>query len=285
MVLSGAPAVVTRAALLIDADNFHEPDQLRAIHSQFGQHAGKGFICHAHGDVKRLYEERLRPVWQELGARLMPCLPLNKNTADAGLMVDALVLHFQLGVRRFGIASGDADFAPLSLQLRELGCEVTCFARKAIAFEAMVAYYDRVIRFDVIPAQPEQVQAVSLPAVAQATVKSSPEAQAVPVSRPPVAQPDRKPVAVENPKPPKATAKLPAQNPKDVEAVRQILGALPKWLPQTVKQLNQMGSPLREAGIKKGNVPLHQLFRKYPSYFTVLPMSGQAKQVRLEKRP
>ena len=150
MVINGTVANSIQAALLIDVDNFHDPDQLRAIHSQFGQIAGKGFTCHVHGDPKHLFKEELKPVWQELAARLLPFLPLNKNTTDAGLIVDALMLHFKQGTRRFGIASGDADFAPLSLQLRELGCEVTCFAKKSIAFEAMVSFYDRVVRFDVL---------------------------------------------------------------------------------------------------------------------------------------
>ena len=57
------------------------------------------------------------------------------------------------------------------------------------------------------------------------------------------------------------------------------------WLPNTVKQLNQLGTPLREHGITKGSKPLHELFRKYPAYFKVLPLTGQAKQVRLEKAP
>jgi hypothetical protein len=117
MVINGTVGNSVQAALLIDVDNFHEPDQLRAIHSQFGQFAGKGFTCHVHGDPKHLFKEELKTVWQEMAARLLPFLPLNKNTTDAGLIVDALMLHFKSGTRRFGIASGDADFAPLALQL------------------------------------------------------------------------------------------------------------------------------------------------------------------------
>lgn len=285
MVLNSISTNTIRAALLIDADNFHDPDQLRAIHSQFAQHAGKGFTCHAHGDVKRLYEERLRPVWQELAARLTPCLPLNKNTTDAGLIVDALVLHFQLGVRRFGIASGDADFAPLSLQLRELGCEVTCFARKSIAFEAMVPYYDRVVRFDVLPAKPDPIPTASISPTEQPATAVAHPAPTAPVACPPAVRPDNKPVVVPTQKTQKVVVVPPSQNPKDADDVRKILNALPNWLPQTVKPLTQIGSPLREAGIKTGNAPLHQMFRKHPSYFTVLPLTGPPKQVRLEKRP
>lgn len=285
MVLNGTSANMIRAALLIDADNFHEPDQLRAIHSQFGQHAGKGFVCHAHGDVQRLYEERLRLVWQELAARLVPCLPLNKNTTDAGLIVDALVLHFHLGVRRFGIASGDADFAPLSLQLRELGCEVTCFARKSIAFEAMVPYYDRVVRFDVLPAKQEPIPTVWVSPIEQPAAAVENPAHTAAVERSQAVRLDKNPALVPTQKTDKAVEVPQPQDPNATEDVRKILNALPQWLPQTVKQLVQIGSPLREAGVKKGNAPLYQLFRKYPSYFTVLPLTGPPKQVRLEKRP
>lgn len=285
MMITSASIPVVRAALLIDADNFHEPDQLRAIHSQFGQHAGKGFVCHAHGDSKRLYEERLRPIWQELAVRLIPCLPLNKNTTDANLIVDALVLHFQLGVRRFAIASGDADFAPLALQLRELGCEVTCFARKSIAFEAMVAYYDRVVRFDVVPATPEAPSRNSA-LIAEPSVSDVPKSEGVTVSKVTAVEPPAlKPPVVQMAKATGVVAVSSPQTFKDVEEVRRILAAVPNWRPHTVKQLNQLGSALRSAGVKKGNAPLFQLFRKYPVHFSVLPLSGPPKQVRLEKLP
>lgn len=71
----------------------------------------------------------------------------------------------------------------------------------------------------------------------------------------------------------------------DPKAVRGILAALPVWLPNTIMQLNQLGKPLKDSGIAKGNKPLHELFRKHPLYFKVLPTTGAAKQVRLLKTP
>lgn len=291
MLLNAPPPTPVHAALLVDADNFHHAEQLRAIHSQFGQVAGKSFLCYVYGDVKVLSQDALRPVWQEMAARLLPCLPLNKNTTDAMLIIDAMLLYFQQGVRRFGIASGDADFAPLALQLRTLGCEVTGFARKSIAFEAMVSYYDLVVRFDVplastpapVPVKvPSSVPVVpSVAPVAAATVSS----QSLPAVKPPaVAKIEIKPA------PTSVKAAVPPQNvlADDVEDVRKILAALPPWRPHTVRQLNLLGAPLREAGIKKGNAPLHQLFRQYPDFFTVLPLSldlGIPRHVRLERLP
>lgn len=277
MLLDAPPPTPVRAALLVDADNFHRVEDLRAIHSQFERIAGKGFLCHVYGDVKVLSQDGLRPVWQEMAARLLPCLPLNKNTTDATLIIDALLLHFQQGVRRFGIASGDADFAPLALQLRALGCEVTGFARKSIAFDAMVSYYDRTVRFEV-PAVPPSATAppgppptVAPPAVAKAAVATAAVKPA--------------------PMPPPAPVKV-AASPKNAQAnvgeVRSILAALPPWLPHTVRPLNMLGGPLRAAGIKTGNAPLHQLFRQYPDFFTVLASPLQPDtpvKVRLERLP
>ncbi len=275
MVINGTSTLGIQAALLIDVDNFHNPDQLRAIYSQFGQIAGKGFACHVHGDPKLLFKDDLKSVWQELAARLLPFLPLNKNTTDAGLIVDALVLHFKQGTRRFGIASGDADFAPLALQLRELGCEVTCFAKKSIAFDAMVSYYDRVVRFDVLP------EPAPLPVVESSHSKIE--------SASPVA-PKQKPQVVPSAASADVTLRSNAVSSSPVHpsanetvTAKKILGALPLWRPHTIKQLNQLGAPLRDAGIKTGNAPLHQLFRKCPAFFTVLPLTGAPKQVRLER--
>ncbi len=282
MIISGTAVSNLQAALLIDVDNFHDPDQLRAIHSQFGQIAGKGFACHVHGDPKLLFKEELKTVWQELAARLLPFLPLNKNTTDAGLIVDALMLHFKQGTRRFGIASGDADFAPLALQLRELGCEVTCFAKKSIAFDAMVSYYDRVVRFDVLP-QPASPATLPAPVVEIKPLKPEPANPVTPQQKPRPEPPDAPSDLM--PKPKAAPSELAQPSADETATVKKILGALPLWRPHTIKQLNQLGAPLRDAGIKTGNAPLHQLFRKCPAYFTVLPLKGAPKQVRLERSP
>ena len=112
-------------------------------------------------------------------------------------------------------------------------------------------------------------------------------------------------VAVDNPKAPtaphfsvdkersngtsiKVAVPLPTQTSLSEDGsadVRRILAELPDWLPNTVRQLNQLGAPLVKSGMKKGNKPLHELFRKYPAYFKVLPMTGAPKQVRLLKKP
>ncbi|MGV8803619.1 MAG: NYN domain-containing protein [Polaromonas sp.] len=138
-----------QAALLIDADNFSDAISINVAWEQFKACAGRVSVCRAYGAITRL--QALAPVWRTLGARTFPNLSLEKNTTDAALIADAVALHFQQGVRLFAIASGDADFAPLAVRLREWGCEVWCFSMEGIVFQGVEAYYDRVVRFRPTP--------------------------------------------------------------------------------------------------------------------------------------
>ena len=131
-----------QAALLIDADNFFDPQALHAAWAELEAYAGRVSVCRAYGHGPRL--QSLWSVWRYLGARTFPNLALEKNTTDAALIADAVALHFQQGVQIFVIASGDADFAPLAVRLREWGCEVWCFSMEGIVFRDAQAYYDRV---------------------------------------------------------------------------------------------------------------------------------------------
>ena len=66
---------------------------------------------------------------------------------------------------------------------------------------------------------------------------------------------------------------------------RALVDALQPWQPNTVKQLQQMGSALRERNLVSGNKPLHSHFRQFPGVFQVMPSKGAARMVKLLKRP
>jgi hypothetical protein len=142
--MNGLPRVhgLQQAALLIDADNFADPYAIDTAWKEFQAYAGRISVCNAYGAAPRL--QSLWSVWRYLGTRTFPNLSLEKNTTDAALIVDAVALHFQQGIRLFAIASGDADFAPLAARLREWGCEVWCFSIENIVFRDAETYYDRV---------------------------------------------------------------------------------------------------------------------------------------------
>ena len=133
---------IRQAALLIDADNFSDPYAIDTAWKEFQAHAGRISVCRAYGAAPRL--QSLWSVWRYLGTRSCPNLSLEKNTTDSALIVDAVALHFQQGIRLFAIASGDADYAPLAERLREWGCEVWCFSIENIVFRDAETYYDRV---------------------------------------------------------------------------------------------------------------------------------------------
>lgn len=133
---------IRQAALLIDADNFSDPYAIDTAWKEFQAYAGRISVCRAYGAGPRL--QSLWSVWRYLGTSLFPNLSLEKNTTDSALIVDAVALHFQQGIRLFAIASGDADYAPLAHRLREWGCEVWCFSIENIVFRDAETYYDRV---------------------------------------------------------------------------------------------------------------------------------------------
>ena len=142
--MSALPGVngLQQAALLIDADNFADPYAIDTAWKEFQTYAGRISVCRAYGAGPRL--QSLWSVWRYLGTRSCPNLSLEKNTTDSALIVDAVALHFQQGIRLFAIASGDADYAPLAERLREWGCEVWCFSMEGIVFRDAETYYDRV---------------------------------------------------------------------------------------------------------------------------------------------
>lgn len=173
-----------QAALLIDADNFSDAHSINAAWAQIKSRAGRVSVCRAYGSPTRL--QALAGVWRVLGARTIPNLALDKNTTDAALVADAVALHFQQAVRIFAIASGDADFAPLAVRLREWGCEVWCFSMEGILFQGAQDYYDRVVCFSPQPAvaaAPAIALAALVPPFKLAKPSTDPAAGAPPSTR------------------------------------------------------------------------------------------------------
>lgn len=238
-----------QAAFLVDADNFSDALALESAWAQLQARAGRVSVCRAYGAPARL--QSLAAVWRSLGARTFPNLALDKNTTDAALIADAVALHFQQGVRLFAIASGDADFAPLAVRLREWGCEVWCFSMGSLLFTGAEAYYDRVVRFTPSPAAPtaDVVATAPLPPVLVAI----PKPKSVPTPLPPL--------------PP-----LPPSTPPVVlpDMVQRILEALPD-LREAPQMLAQAVPVLRQKTILRKNTKLTTFFASHSAYFKLSP--------------
>ncbi|MFZ2219927.1 MAG: NYN domain-containing protein [Rhodoferax sp.] len=281
-------------AFLIDADNLSAAGIEEAF--QHLQEAGATVqVRRAYGGIEKLLG--LKDVLRRHA--IQGLLNQGKGTTDVALVVDAMDLLHRGGLpSTVAIGSSDADFAPLAVRLREAGLLVICFAQKLISSDALGLAYEKVIFVDtkVDAAKLEDVKLPDLP-------KNEPVQPVQPVQ--PVLRPAVVLVPIGNPKVPtaahspaekersngasiKVAVPMPAKTSLSEDGsadVHRILAELPAWLPNTVRQLNQLGAPLVKSGIKKGNKPLHELFRKYPAYFKVLPMTGAPKQVRLLKKP
>ena len=254
-----------QAALLIDADNFSEPQAIDAAWAEFKAYAGRISVCRAYGHGPRL--QSLLSVWRYLGTRTFPNLPLEKNTTDAALIADAVALHFQQGVRLFAIASGDADFAPLAVRLREWGCEVWCFSMEGIVFRDAETYYDRVVRFrPAPPVAPLPPPPLPLPVVPVKTV--APLALEVTTTIPVF---NVVPHVKKSLTPPLQSSK-PALNPDVLlpDEVRRILKALP-GLREGPQHLSQAAATLRQQGILGKTVKSTQFLAPYAAYFKLSP--------------
>jgi NYN domain len=249
---------VNRAAFFVDGDNLSPLAVSRAF-SDLARRVSLVNVRRAYGGTQKLVD--LKDVLRKNGIRAS--VNQGRGTTDVALVVDVMdLLHANLLPGVVALASSDADFAPLALRLREAGIKVLCYAeRDKAALDELKAVYGEVVLVEDLAEFGAAEQPT--PDAARSSVSTSKAIK--PVEQ--ALQPNK------------------AEPEVDRIAVKQILAALPKWLPDTVKQLNQLGAPLRDAGVKKGNRPLHDLFRKHPAYFKVLPSTGPAKQVRLLKAP
>lgn len=133
-----------KAALLIDADNVSPEGMVRALAHLRGLDMN---VCvrRAYGSHETLVT--VREFLQDHGVRGI--VNQGKGTTDAALIVDAMdLLHAGTLPLVVAIASGDADFAPLVVRLREGGRQLMCFAQKRKAAEGLERFYDVVVHVD-----------------------------------------------------------------------------------------------------------------------------------------
>lgn len=235
-----------------------------------------------------------------------------KGTTDVLLTVDVMdALHAGLLPPVVAIASSDADFVPLVWRLRDAGIRVVGVAGRAIAnVDALTAAYHDIEWCDeFVPPLAAVVNApVPMPAplskpvqvpVPASVLVSAPKPAPVPSLASASAAPMTVPVQVVVSPVPPATARTseaqaaPAKSRPPVslteselvKKARALVEALEPWQPNTVKQLQQMGSALRERNLVSGSKPLHSHFRQFPGVFQVMPSKGAARMVKLLKRP
>ena len=119
-----------RIALLIDADNVSHT-KIAPILAELAKY-GTANIRRAYGNwaspglkgwTERLHEHAIRPIQQFSYSN-------GKNATDMALVIDAMELLYTQKPDAFCIASSDADFTPLVMQLRANGHEVYGFGEQ-----------------------------------------------------------------------------------------------------------------------------------------------------------
>ena len=127
---AGSSTPNRRIALLIDADNVSH-GKIAAMLAELSKY-GVANIRRAYGDwaspglkgwTTRLHEHAIRPIQQFSYSR-------GKNATDMALVIDAMELLYTQKPDAFCIASSDADFTPLVMQLRANGHDVYGFGER-----------------------------------------------------------------------------------------------------------------------------------------------------------
>ena len=125
-----SPTPDRRIALLIDADNVSH-GKIAAMLAELSKY-GVANIRRAYGDwtspgmkgwTARLHEHAIRPVQQFSYSK-------GKNATDMALVIEAMELLYTQKPDAFCIASSDADFTPLVMQLRANGHDVYGFGER-----------------------------------------------------------------------------------------------------------------------------------------------------------
>lgn len=248
---------------LIDADNLNSPawvnEAIAAIESTEGPIA----VRRAYGSAENL--KGLADPLREWAIRPFLNVYLTKNTTDMALAVDAMELACQTPApQTLVVGSGDADFVPLVVRLRERGIKVLCasdyrkMAPEAVKAYDGVIYVGRSTSADPTPAKPPPPPKKAAPAAAKkAPAKKAPAAK-------------------------KAAAKTTATataNPADKVTKDMVLQTVPRlrtgdWLP-----LSDAAKALHDQKLLSKSASSVKLFKRFPNHFELKP-AKQPNQVR-----
>ncbi|CAM3532488.1 NYN domain-containing protein [Paracidovorax anthurii] len=290
-------------AFFIDADNLCAPSWVEEACRVLEAHEGGMSVRRAYGSA-----EKLKGLGEVLRTRLIRPymnLSLPKNTTDVAMAVDVMELSYATPrPASIAIGSGDADFVPLVLRLRERGFRVVCVTERGKMAAEVVYAYDKVhfVGSDSAAQEPAAVpqdDAAALavnPAAAKAPAPVSPAARKPPAKKAAAKQraataktgaapvPAKKaPAKKASPAAKKApasssTAKSASAAPEQV-TVRHILDHAPALESGQPQPLGEIARLLHDAKLLGKNAASTKLFKKFPHHFELLP-TRQPNKVR-----
>jgi len=284
---------------LIDADNLNSGAWVDEAFRILEASEGPMPVRRAYGSAENL--KGLADALRNWAVRPFVNLSLSKNTTDIALAVDAMALACQTPrPATVVIGSGDADFVPLVVRLRELGIRMVCVSERGKMGREAVSAYDRVILVGQEQALFEAQQAgapQALPLGIASAVSQKKVARKVAKKSPPenasgVKAPAKKGAAKKAASPSTKTKKSPVNaieahqakeapvlgalaekagelaNPPEVQA---ILLAMPALQTGQAQALATVARVLLEAKLRGKNMTATRLLKKYPLHFALLP--------------
>jgi hypothetical protein len=214
-------------------------------------------------------------------------LPLTKNTTDIALAVDAMELACQMPAPRLiVIGSGDADFVPLVVRLRERGIRMVCVSERSKMAREAVSAYDRVILVGPnLLAQEVQTEASRVPA--RKTTARKTAAKKAPAAKAPSVKTTRKKTTGEKAvnesgmperiaviEKTETTAMELASNVLPALDVAAILLAVPSLQTGQPQPLGAVAKALLDARLRGKNMTATKLLKKFPGHFVLHPLKS-----------
>ena len=261
---------------LIDADNLSAPAWVDEACQRLEADEGRIAVRRAYGSAENL--KGLADVLRAWAIRPFMNLSLSKNTTDIALAVDAMELACQTPPPAVvAIGSGDADFMPLVVRLRERGIRMLCVSERSKMAQEATHAYDKVIFVGAEHASNETQGPAS------DTHSAEPFTTVVPVKKAPAKKVPARKVAISSVPAKKVVAKKaavkqPTTTPVKV-TVPQILHAAPSLTTGEWQPLGDVAKLVHDAKLLGKNATTTKLFGKFPHHFELTP-AKQPNRVR-----
>lgn len=278
---------------LIDADNLSAGAWVDEAFRLLEESEGVMPVRRAYGSAENL--KGLADVLRVWAVRPFVNLSLTKNTTDIALAVDAMEFACQTPAPKLVvIGSGDADFVPLVVRLRERGIRVVCVSERGKMGREAVSAYDRVI----LVGQEQALHEAQLAAGAAEPALDAPlgrrgaarktAAKKAPAAKAPVAKAPAKKVAAKKgaikstaakkepsrtaaPEKTESVALDSAANQMHTLDVAAILLAVPALQTGQPQPLAAVAKALLDAKLRGKNMTSTKLLKKFPQHFALLP--------------
>ena len=280
---------------LIDADNLNSGAWVDEAFRILEASEGTVPVRRAYGSPENL--KGLADALRAWAVRPFVNLSLTKNTTDIALAVDAMEFACQTPAPKMVvIGSGDADFVPLVVRLRERGIRMVCVSERGKMGREAVSAYDRVIFVGpeqalheaqvaaaVAAADPAQALVVGRRAAAKKTASKKAPAAKLPATKTPAKKAATKKAATKTVAVQDAPASLSVvvnAEPVVLESavallpnldVAAILLAVPALKTGQPQPLSAVAKALLDAKLRGKNMTATKLLKKFSQHFALLP--------------